>query len=261
MSETLPVQESGWFTIDEADRHGIRRIREVPVHEYGGGTIWLVEGSEKALLVETGVGVAPLRAFVESVTTKPVIAFASMGYYDHAGGLHQFDERLIHGNDAHRVENPTRHNTAATWYMAGAFDAAPYEGFDPAIHVMPASSPTRRLADGDVIDLGDRQFRVCHLPGVTSGACALFEDATGVLFTGETLVWDGDFVYDGEPPERTDDADRDAFRRSMERLLALPATAVYPAHFGRGDLSEMRSAIEGYLAGRNAAEGEHTYSD
>lgn len=255
----LPVAQD-WFAIEAADENGVRRVRETHVHEYGGGSMWLVEGAERALLVETGIGVAPLRAFVETITDKPVIAFASMGYYDHAGGLHQFDERWIHANDAHRVEQPDRINTAAQWYLDGAFAALPHADFDPASHVMPASQPTRLLHDGDVIDLGDRQFRVCHLPGVTSGASALFEDEIGVLFTGETLVWDGDFVYDGEPVERTNDADREAFRTSMERLLALPATAVYPGHFGRGDLAAMRHAIQGYLTGVNVSKGENTYA-
>lgn len=257
--DSLPVAQD-WFSVEPADEHGVRRVRETHVHQYGGGSMWLVEGSERALLVETGLGVAPLRAFVETITDKPVIAFASLGYYDHAGGLHQFDERWIHANDAHRIEQPNRINTAAQWYLDGAFAALPYKGFDPASYVMPASKPSRLLNDGDEIDLGDRQFRVCHLPGVTSGASALFEEATGVLFTGETLVWDGDFVYDGEPPERTDDADREAFRSSMERLLALPAKAVYPGHFGRGDLAGMHHAIRGYLTGANASKGENTYA-
>tara|TARA_Y100001934_G_scaffold175436_1_gene207768 strand:+ start:22787 stop:23575 length:789 start_codon:yes stop_codon:yes gene_type:complete len=257
--DPLPVR-TDWFAIEDADDNGVRRVRETHVHEYGGGSMWLVEGSEKALLVETGVGVAPLRQFLETVTSKPIMAFASLGYYDHAGGLHQFDERLIHANDAHRIRQPNRYNTAAEWYFQGAFDAAPWEGFSLDDYVMPASEPTRLLADGDVIDLDDRQFRVHHLPGVTTGACALFEEATGVLFAGETLVWDGDYVYDGEVEERTDDADRPAFRDSMTRLLALPATAVYPGHFGRGDLGAMRHAIEGYLAGNSVRHGENTYA-
>ena len=46
----------------------------------------------------------------------------------------------------------------------------------------------------------------------------------------------------------------------MERLLALPATAVYPGHFGRGDLAAMRHAIQGYLTGVNVSKGENTYA-
>jgi glyoxylase-like metal-dependent hydrolase (beta-lactamase superfamily II) len=245
----LPVADDNWFAIEARDENGVRRIREVHVHDYGGGNIWLVEGEDRCLLVETGLGVKSLRQFVETVTDKPVIAFASLGYYDHAGGLHQFDERWIHRADQDRVTAPTRHNTAAERYLGGAFRALPYAGFDPATYVMPASQPTRLLEDGDQIDLGGRQFEVLHLPGVTAGACGLFERATGVFFSGEALIWGDDYVYDGEPPDISDDADRDAFRTSLARIAALPATAVYPGHHDRTDASAMRAAIDGYLAG------------
>jgi glyoxylase-like metal-dependent hydrolase (beta-lactamase superfamily II) len=109
--------------------------------------------------------------------------------------------------------------------------------------------------------VGDHAFDVQRLPGVTAGACALFEHATGVLFTGEVLVWDGNYVYDGEPPEVSDDADRVAFRASVQRLAALPAAAVCPGHFGRGNLDAMRAAIAGYIAGTNADQGANTYHD
>jgi hypothetical protein len=72
---------------------------------------------------------------------------------------------------------------------------------------------------------------------------------------------DGDYVYDGEPADVSDDADRGAFRTSITRLAALPATAVYPGHFGRGDISEMRAAITHYLAGGAAEKGPNTYAD
>ena len=258
MSAPLPVA-TDWFAIEPADEHGVRRIRERHVHEYGGGSMWLVEGRDACLLVETGLGVAPLRAFVESVTDKPVIAFASLGYYDHAGGLHQFDARLIHRADAHRVRRPTRHNTAAERYLGGAFRAYPRAGFDPATWVMPASEPTRLLEDGDVIDLGDRAFTVLHLPGVTAGACALMERPTGVFFSGEAFIWHGEHVYDGEPADVSDDADREAFRASLARLATLEADAVYPGHYGRSDTTSMRAAIAAYLAGRTTSQPADTY--
>ncbi|MEM7124153.1 MAG: MBL fold metallo-hydrolase [Pseudomonadota bacterium] len=247
----LPVADDTWFAIEDSDENGVRRIREVHVHGYGGGNIWLVEGSERCLLVETGLGVRSLRLFVDSVTDKPVLAFASLGYYDHAGGLHQFDERLIHRADASRVTDPTRHNTAAERYLGGAFRALPHNGFDPATYVMPASTPTRLLEEGDRIDLGDRQFDVLHLPGVTAGASGLFEEATGVFFSGEAFIWNDGYVYDGEPADVSDDADRSAFRDSLARMAALPATAVYPGHYDRSDVASMRAAIADYLAGEN----------
>lgn len=207
MNNALPIEED-WFVIEPIDEFGVRRIGEPHVEDYGGGSIWLVEGSERCLLVETGVGVAPLRQFLETVTfKKPIIAFASVGYYDHAGGLHQFDERLIHCEDAWRVNRPDRHNTVAVYYFNTAFTKRPYDTFDSATYVMPASEPTRLLDAGDTIDLGDRTFDVLHLPGVTAGASGLFEHDTGLLFTGEAFVWSKRDVYDGEPADRSDDAD------------------------------------------------------
>ena len=247
MNKIRPIA-TNWFEIDEADEFGVRRITEPHVPQYRGGSIWLVEGSARSLLVETGVGVAPLRSFVETVTDRPIMAFASVGYYDHAGGLHQFEERLIHADDAERVSHPNRHNTVADYYFdEEAFTALPTEGFDPLAYTMPPSKPTRLLADGDVIDLGDREFEVLHLPGVTAGASALYERKTGVIFTGEAFVWRGDYVYDGEPSDRSDDADRMAFRASIERLADLPVSAAYPGHYGRSDGESMKAAIASYL--------------
>lgn len=246
MDQVLQVV-TDWFAIEAPDEFGVRRIKEPHVPESRGGSLWLVEGSERCLLVETGVGVALLRPFIETITSKPVMAFASVGYYDHAGGLYQFDERLIHANDAHRISQPTRLNTVAEYYFDEAFTALPYADFDPKNYVMPASEPTRLLTDGDIIDLGDRKFRVLHLPGVTAGACGLFEEESGVLFTGEAFVWGPNHVYDGEPVERSDDADLTAFRNSIGRLAQLPATAVYPGHRARSDGKTMKAVIADYL--------------
>ena len=152
MTKDLPIKED-WFAIEPTDENGVRRIIESHVHEWGGGCMWLIEGSEFCLLVETGIGIAPLREFLETVVSKPIIGFASVGYYDHAGGLHQFDQRLIHKADAHRLFQPTRHNTVADYYLDTAFDAKPYKTFDPTTYVMPSSEPTRLLTDGDTIDL------------------------------------------------------------------------------------------------------------
>ncbi|MEM7242112.1 MAG: MBL fold metallo-hydrolase, partial [Pseudomonadota bacterium] len=227
------------------DEFGIRRIRETHTK---GGSIWLVEGEDKCLLVDTSIGVAPIRAFIETVTDKPIIAFASVGYYDHAGGLHQFDARLIHRNDADRMRHPNNESSVIAFYFGAALRALPHADFDPDNYAMIGCEPTRLLSDGDVIDLGDRKFEVLHLPGITDGTCGLFERETGVLFTGEALVWDDGVVYDGEPADRSADADHDAFLRSIKRLGGLPASAVYPGHGPRQTPGVMKDVIASYRA-------------
>jgi len=41
--------------------------------------------------------------------------------------------------------------------------------------------------EGDVIDLGDRKFTIYQVPGHTPGSLAVLEDATGFLFTGDSV--------------------------------------------------------------------------
>lgn len=247
MADDLSIAND-WFSIELEDEYGVRKIIEPYVRDWGGGCMWLIEGSEFCLLVETGIGIAPLRKFLETIVSKPIIAFASVGYYDHAGGLHQFDHRLIHKEDAHRIVKPSRHNTVADYYLDTAFDAKPFKNFNPNTYLMPASEPTRLLYDGDVIDIGNRTFEVLHLPGVTNGASGLYERESGLVFTGEAFVWADGYIYEGEPLDRSNDADLEAFKNSIRRLINLPAKAVYRGHYGRCEAKEMRSVGTTYLS-------------
>jgi glyoxylase-like metal-dependent hydrolase (beta-lactamase superfamily II) len=243
------IPADSWYAVQEHE-HRIALIKEVHVHDFACGNIWLVRGSERALLVDTGTGLGPLRATVASVTDRPVVAFATVGYYDHAGGLHQFDSRLAHRLEADRIANPSARRVVSDRYMTRrAFKNLP-ERFDPRAYVMTASKPTRLVEDGDLIDLGDRTLEVVHFPGVTAGCSGLFERETGSLFTGEALSCNGGHLYDGEPSDRSEDADRRAFRDSLRRMLELPVSRVYPGHYAAFDRARLGEIVADYFAGR-----------
>ena len=61
--------------------------------------IYLIEGSESAVLVDTGVGVGSLKTVVESITTKPVTVMLTHGHVDHACGAGEFDTVYMHSAD------------------------------------------------------------------------------------------------------------------------------------------------------------------
>jgi glyoxylase-like metal-dependent hydrolase (beta-lactamase superfamily II) len=96
-----------------------------------------------------------------------------------------------------------------------------------------------------VIDLGDRRFEVIHTPGHSPGGIALWEAATGILFSG-------DIVYDGPLIEDTYHADAAAYVGSMERLLALPVRVVHGGHFPSYGGDRHRDLIRRWLAGKVA---------
>jgi glyoxylase-like metal-dependent hydrolase (beta-lactamase superfamily II) len=131
---------------------------------------------------------------------------------------------------------------------AAALRALPRAGYAIEEYRMPPLEPTRLLEDGDLVDLGDRRFRVLHLPGITAGSIGLYEASSQSLFLGDTL-FDREPIYDGEPAGDSDDADRAAFRRSLERIHSLAIATVYPGHLSPFTGGRMRRLIGDYLAG------------
>ncbi len=52
---------------------------------------------------------------------------------------------------------------------------------------VPPAAEARAFAHGEVLDIPGRP-RVVHAPGHTPGACALYLESAGLIFTGDTLV-------------------------------------------------------------------------
>ena len=71
--------------------------------------------------------------------------------------------------------------------------AIPSEGYDPDKFQIPSCSASSTVEHGDVIDLGDRAFEVIHMPGHSEGAIGLWEQKTGIFFSGD-IVYDTVFI-------------------------------------------------------------------
>ncbi|HFD14961.1 MAG TPA: MBL fold metallo-hydrolase, partial [Rhodospirillales bacterium] len=194
---------------------GVTWIDEPYIREFYRCNIWHVRGRDRDMLVDSGMGVVSLRRHVPLVTEKPCLAVASHTHFDHIGCHHEFTERLVHAAEAAILARPTRAATLADPYVTDEiFEALPPEPYVSAEYRVKGAPATRLLADGDVIDLGDRRFEVVHTPGHSPGGIALFERETGILFSG-------DIVYDGPLVEDTYHADPADYYASMKRLLDL----------------------------------------
>ena len=82
-----------WFTIDriDGDTFAISEYRHwEETHCY------LLLGTERALLIDTGLGVADIGAVVRTVTRLPMTVVTTHVHWDHIGGHGCFDTIAVH---------------------------------------------------------------------------------------------------------------------------------------------------------------------
>lgn len=235
-----------WYRVERL-AHGVTHIEERWIKPFYRCNIWHVRGRECDLLVDSGLGSVSLVAAFPWLLERPLLALASHAHFDHIGNHHEFRRRAIHSAEAGVLANPDAHATLADRYATlDMFDKLPPDGFDPAAYrVLPAPA-TRIVEAGDVIDLGDRRFTVLHVPGHSPGSIALWEERTGVLFSG-------DAVYDGPLVDDAFHSDVPAYLDTMRRLRELPVEVVHGGHFASFGRQRYRQLIDEYIAGRRAA--------
>ena len=141
-------------------------FRQIDEHTWEGNgyqvyneSVYLVEGEEKALLIDAGAYMPHLDQAVAALTDKPVMVALTHGHGDHVGGIVCFPEVWIHPADIPMI-------------------ARNGEGYQGEIH---------ELNDGDVIDLGGREIEVLHTPGHTSGSITFFDKERHYGFSGDAF--------------------------------------------------------------------------
>ena len=225
---------------------GIWLLRERHVHSFARCNIWYVEGRDCDLLIDSGTGLVPLRpALPARGRNKPIVATATHIHFDHVGCQHEFADRRAHASDAAAHASMPDEETLAYLFreMDDPISALPRAGWSCADYWIPPAPLTCELSDGDVIDLGDRRFTALHLPGHSPGSIGLFEEASGIFFSGDAL-------YDGELIDDFPHSDVDQYRRTMERLRGLEISVGHGGHCESFDNARKLVLIEEYLAGR-----------
>jgi glyoxylase-like metal-dependent hydrolase (beta-lactamase superfamily II) len=218
--------------------NGIFRFRERGLGPLHACNIWLVVGSHASLLIDTGVGVAPLAPLVSSLARGRLICLLTHSHYDHIGGAYEFADRRIHAAEADVLANPTPEATLwRGWLTREAFTTWPSPDFKPEAYAVRPAPHAGLVADGDAIDLGNRSLEILHAPGHSPGLVAIFERAAKTLFTSDAL-YDGQMFFDLPGSNR-----RDA-RLSLGRLAALPAETIHPGHFESFDARRLRELTQ-----------------
>lgn len=182
---SISCQEvSPWFSAKEI----FPKVWQISDH--GADNMFIVEGSDSAMLIDNGLGSADLVSYIRKITSKPLIVVITHGHPDHAGSDYQFAKVYIHPSDsaaARQYNNPSaRARSSST--MTGDNKPSPGEIYNGKIY----NTRVIPISDGKVFDLGGRRIEVIWTPGHTPGEIVLLDISNKLLFSGDnnnSLVW------------------------------------------------------------------------
>ena len=187
-----------WFTVDQIDSSTYifseyRHWEET--HCY------LLNGTERSLLIDTGLGIRNIRELAERYTDRPITAVATHVHWDHIGSHRYFPDFYAHEDELDWLSGGFPLPLSAIREMVLDRCDAP-DDFDINSYEFFQGTPTRVLADRDTIDLGGRSVEVLHTPGHSPGHMCFWEAERGWLFTGDLAYKDMLLAYYPPPTRR-----------------------------------------------------------
>jgi hydroxyacylglutathione hydrolase len=168
---------------------------------------YMIVGTTRAVLFDSGTGTSDISGVVKRLTTLPVTVIVSHLHFDHLGGIGPFEHVAM-------IDLPeTRADVSGGFFRPGRYE---YMGL-----VDRRDAPSIRVAEwlepGAVIDLGGRSLRVLSTPGHTPSSVALFDAQSKRLFIG-------DFIYPTTLYAFLPGASLSAYQATAKMLLGiLPA--------------------------------------
>jgi len=200
----------------------------------GMGDVWsfLIEGSERALLIDTGFGLGDLKGLTEELLGgKPYEVANTHSHFDHAYGNYQFDRIYCHEYEAFKLQRNMNSHVwdylfdecgEGIWYDLRREDLIPFRPYE----IVP-------VPDGHVFDLGDgHEVELIFMGGHSTGHCGFLDRKNRIFFPGDDCCV-GTVGIGMEPNiPYAEYATVEALHRELLKIIAREAEydSMFPSH-------------------------------
>lgn len=173
--------QNNWFEVKEVAN------KVWLIDDNGFDNIYLVEGREKALLIDTGCGVGDLKQILPTLASLPLIVVNTHGHPDHVLGDAQFYDIHMANEDASLLSeyiNTDSRKLILENVLQGKYSSefSTEKWLDSTINnIVP-------IKNGHKFDLGDREIRVVSMPGHSAGCIGLLDEQQKLFFSGDSII-------------------------------------------------------------------------
>ena len=179
MNTTMKKLSSGVYSIDQ------EMVRS-----------FLIVGTKRAMLLDTGAEPCDLLGLIRTVTDLPLLVMHTHGDGDHTAGDGLFTDIYAHPDE---------------------FDVI--RRFRPGL-----KARLHPVTEESSFDLGERLLQVVETPGHTPGSICLLDRKNRILFSGDTVSYGPVFLFG-------DHRDIHTYRKTLDKLMELGGfDTVYPCH-------------------------------
>ena len=154
--------------------------------------MFVLVGTRRALVIDSGSGFSDFKSIIESLTKLPYDVAITHAHQDHAGGIGQFDAVYMDPADVPLARAITYEGRVAYGKVMRGMQPQPgrfanvWAYDDSSVRRWDKLPEFKPLHDGMVFDLGGRKVTAHHIGNHTPGSTFFIDDKSRILFGGDS---------------------------------------------------------------------------
>ena len=139
------------------------------IDEFGIDIMYLIIGTERALLIDTGIGIGNIRSVVETMTHLPYDVVNTHHHYDHVGGNGRFSMVYAHKKAIPVIQEQNNLQSRKEFFRSQ--EARPEYNYEASLEFdasIMGDFEMKGIEEGFVFHLGNRDLEVLDTPGHTT---------------------------------------------------------------------------------------------